>query len=259
MKLDYIISKLDTIAPLNHAEKWDNVGLLLEPKKNQKIKKILLTIDTTPLVIEEAIKNKVNLIISYHPILFNPINSLIISNNSDKKIISLIHNNISVYSPHTALDNAIGGVNDWLIKSCGPGKITPVSPSEGQSLASARKITLNKPISLNTLCKRIKSYLDIPYLRVASGSADKITTVACCAGSGSSALKDVYSDCYLTGEMSHHNILMAQSNGINVLLSEHSHTERGFLKHYSSMINELLEGSVVIIISKQDRDPITLK
>ena len=52
---------------------------------------------------------------------------------------------------------------------------------------------------------------------------------------------------------------MAQSNGINVLLSEHSHTERGFLKHYSSMINELLEGSVVIIISKQDRDPITLK
>ena len=59
--------------------------------------------------------------------------------------------------------------------------------------------------------------------------------------------------------MSHHNILMAQSNGINVLLSEHSHTERGFLKHYSSMINELLEGSVVIIISKQDRDPITLK
>ena len=65
------------IAPLSHAENWDNVGLLLEPKKNQKIKKILLTIDTTALVVEEAIKNKVNLIISYHPILFDPTNSLL--------------------------------------------------------------------------------------------------------------------------------------------------------------------------------------
>ena len=259
MNLDYILSKLDIIAPLKHAENWDNVGLLLEPKKNQKIKKILLTIDTTDLVVEEAIKNKVNLIISYHPILFDPKNSLIISNHSDKKIISLIHNKIAVYSPHTALDNTIGGVNDWLIKSCGPGKITLINPSEDLLSASVRKITLNKPISINTLCKRIKSYLDIPYLRVASGSSDKIKTIACCAGSGSSALKDVNSDCYLTGEMSHHNILKAQSNGINVLLSEHSHTERGFLKHYRSMIDDLLEGRVDIVLSKQDRDPITLK
>ena len=52
MNIDYILSKLDTIAPLNHAENWDNVGLLLEPKKNQKIKKILLTIDTTDQVVE---------------------------------------------------------------------------------------------------------------------------------------------------------------------------------------------------------------
>ena len=94
---------------------------------------------------------------------------------------------------------------------------------------------------------------------MASGSSDKIKTIACCAGSGSSALKDVNSDCYLTGEMSHHNILKAQSNGINVLLSEHSHTERGFLKHYRSMIDDLLEGRVDIVLSKQDRDPITLK
>ena len=52
MNLDYILSKLDIIAPLKHAENWDNVGLLLEPKKNQKIKKILLTVDTTDLVVD---------------------------------------------------------------------------------------------------------------------------------------------------------------------------------------------------------------
>ena len=99
-------------------------------------------------MVEEAIKNKVNLIISYHPILFDPKHSLIISNPSDRKIISLIHNKIAVYSPHTALDNTIGGVNDWLIKSCGPGKITLINPSEDLLSASARKITLNKPISI---------------------------------------------------------------------------------------------------------------
>ena len=70
---------------------------------------------------------------------------------------------------------------------------------------------------------------------------------------------DVQADCYLTGEMSHHDVLAAQAAGSSVILSEHTHTERGFLPLYQSIIQKALNAPVELIISKQDKDPLYLK
>jgi dinuclear metal center YbgI/SA1388 family protein len=259
MKLDQITTRLNAVAPLEQAADWDNVGLLLEPKKAATIHRILLTIDLTESVVQEAIDKKVTLIICYHPILFNPIQSLRITSPADKNIISLIQHKIALYSPHTAIDHVIGGVNDWLIDGCGAGEITLINPSEDQLSGAGRMITLNRTVSIKKLCQRIKTHLNIPYLRVAPGASNKIKTIACCAGAGSSVLADVQADCYLTGEMSHHNILAAQASGSTVILSEHTHTERGFLHSYQSIIQKALNDSIEIIISTQDKDPLHLK
>lgn len=259
MKLDQITILLNSIAPLEQAADWDNVGLLLEPKQTATIQRVLLTIDLTESVVKEAIDKKVNLIICYHPILFNPIQSLCISFPADRNILSLIQKKIALYSPHTAIDHVIGGVNDWLIDGCGIGEITLINPSKDQLSGAGRLITLNRAVSINTLCNRIKSHLNAPYLRVAHGASKSIRTIACCAGAGSSVLADVQADCYLTGEMSHHNILAAQAAGSTVILSEHTHTERGFLPLYQSIIQKALNAPVELIISTQDKDPLHLK
>ena len=85
-----------------------------------------------------------------------------------------------------------------------------------------------------------------------------MTSIACCAGSGASVLSGVLADVYLTGELSHHEILDAVSNGHLVILCEHSNTERGYLKLFARTLNRIIQDKVEICISEEDRDPVTI-
>ncbi|XP_012864455.1 PREDICTED: NIF3-like protein 1 isoform X1 [Dipodomys ordii] len=123
-----------------------------------------------------------------------------------------------------------------------------------------RLCTLDEPVSLATMIERIKRYLKLPHLRLALGVGrtleSRVEVVALCAGSGSSVLRGVQADLYLTGEMSHHDILDAASQGINVILCEHSNTERGFLSDLRDRLGAHLENKINIILSETDRDPL---
>jgi len=80
--------------------------------------------------------------------------------------------------------------------------------------------------------------------------------VAVCAGSGSTVLSGVKADLYVTGEMSHHDLLNAVHDGVSVILCEHSNTERGFLAVLQQQLHSLFEGRVSICLSACDRDPV---
>ena len=84
-----------------------------------------------------------------------------------------------------------------------------------------------------------------------------ISTVAVCAGSGSSVLKGVTADLYITGEMSHHDLLDANHRNVSVILCEHSNSERGYLEHLVESLKPKLNG-IKLIISSVDRDPISI-
>lgn len=95
----------------------------------------------------------------------------------------------------------------------------------------------------------------VPYVFIVLD--DEIKSVACCAGSGASVLGNCGADLYLTGEMSHHEVLQCTSAGSTVVLCEHSNTERGYL----SVLKEDLESSlenVEIFVSKVDKDPLAI-
>lgn len=115
----YIFYRLHKLASPTLAGSWDNVGLLVEPTPPHVVKTILLTNDLTPPVLEEAITNKSNMIISYHPPIFSGMKRLSQKQWKDKIIIQCIENRIAVYSPHTSYDCVDGGVNDWLISCFG--------------------------------------------------------------------------------------------------------------------------------------------
>ncbi|ODV85099.1 hypothetical protein CANARDRAFT_28809 [[Candida] arabinofermentans NRRL YB-2248] len=276
-KLQKLVATIQKLYPKAYADStWDNTGLLVDSSSpaatiTSDPLKILLTIDLTQSVVDEAIKSNTNLVLAYHPFIFRGLKSINQVDPQQQSLIKLIQSGISVYSPHTAIDAAIGGVNDWLVSGISTNdadlkskavieesKVTGVAKGVGMG----RIITLASPISLNEAIKRIKEHLNIPFVQLATTEKDrnteKISTIAVCAGSGGGLFKGVKADLFYTGELSHHEALYFKESGASVIACNHSNTERGFLKVLKEQLNAEFsneEESVEIEISKTDCDP----
>ena len=117
MKAEDIARRIEELYPLGLAQSWDNVGLLVgDPQKD--VKNVLLTIDVTNGVVAEARKLKTDLILSYHPVIWDGLKK-VTSEWPTSAVYELIRGGIAVYSIHTALDAAVGGVNDGLADMVG--------------------------------------------------------------------------------------------------------------------------------------------
>jgi dinuclear metal center YbgI/SA1388 family protein len=121
---------LESIAPPALAQSWDNVGLLAGDL-SAKVSRLMLCIDLTPGVVDEAIEQNIDLIMAYHPPIFKPISSLRVpSRGTDEAVFHCIRRGIAIYSMHTALDAAPGGSNDVLAGLCGIKSAEPFEPVE---------------------------------------------------------------------------------------------------------------------------------
>ena len=264
--LQRVVTALEGLYPLKYANHtWDNTGLLVDSSNENSTSttaNIMLTIDLTESVADEAIANNINIIVAYHPFLFRKFNKITPDNNSQhRSLIKLIQNNISVYSPHTAVDAAIGGVNDWLAKGIiNEGITTEVIEKDAtnDNIGMGRIVTLANPLSLMDIVNNIKKSLGIEYLQLITPNKDTLVKkIALCAGSGSGVfdnIKDNESiDLYYTGELSHHEQLAYLTNNKSVILCGHSNTERGYLKVMKELLSSKIDGTV--IISEKDSSP----
>ena len=108
-----VINHLETLAPLAYAEDFDNVGLLVG-NKNTPLTGVLVTLDTLETVVEEALEKNCNMIVSFHPIIFKGLKQLTGKSYVERTVMKAIKHNIAIYSMHTALDNAVQGVNNMI-------------------------------------------------------------------------------------------------------------------------------------------------
>ncbi|GAA4812458.1 Nif3-like dinuclear metal center hexameric protein [Litoribaculum gwangyangense] len=113
-----VINYLEELAPLAYAEDFDNVGLLVG-NKNTPVSGILVTLDTLETVVDEAIEKNCNLIVSFHPIIFKGLKKITGKNYVERVVIKSIKHDIAIYSIHTALDNALQGVNNMICDQLG--------------------------------------------------------------------------------------------------------------------------------------------
>ncbi|KAK0458192.1 NGG1 interacting factor 3-like protein [Desarmillaria tabescens] len=258
---------MENISPLRLAEKWDNVGLILESPshKLKGINRVLLTIDLTPSVVEESITLKAPVIVSYHPPVFKPLQSLTLANSLQASLLRCAAEGISVFSPHSSLDSVWGGLNDWLAKGLGTGKVSALvgekldanGTSEG---AEGRLVILDEPVSVKELVDRVKRHLGLSQVQIAFPSAmlSDIRTVAICAGSGGSMVVGRDADVYFTGEMSHHEVLASVAAGKHVILCGHTNTERDYLPVLAERLRkEIQVEDLEVIVSKEDAHPLT--
>ena len=131
-KAQEIISLMGEIAPVRLAEEWDNVGLQIGDINNE-VGKILLALDLNNKVIDEAIENNCNMIITHHPVIFNGINSVSSESVVGQMIIRLIKNDIIVFSAHTNLDIAQEGLNDYICNKLGIKNFHPLEVTKSEN------------------------------------------------------------------------------------------------------------------------------
>ena len=169
MDLKEVVTKLNIFAPLQMAEKWDNVGLLVEPSPPHSVKSILLTNDLTEKVVQEAVDKKVSMVISYHPPIFVPLKRLTSKTFKERIIIKMIENRIAVFSPHTAFDAVKNGVNDWLAAGLGSAQIDPLEHSKDQSSGvklEARMLTNHVPDQITSVQDKLKDLQGVERIEV---------------------------------------------------------------------------------------------
>ncbi|KAF4610356.1 hypothetical protein G7Y89_g15765 [Cudoniella acicularis] len=245
-----VIEAVKKLFPEELADKsFDNTGLLLEApyRPGHLEKSALITVDLTKAVADEAIARRDCIIIAYHPIIFRPLKSITLSNTQQSTLLRLAQEGISVYSPHTAVDAALGGLNDWLADGISsPGQairsvITPITnpPVGYEGTGYGRIVRFNAPQKLGDLVAKISAQLGpLSGVSVAtpqsvpSGEKSKmeIFSVGICAGSGGSMLAGLDVDLLFTGELSHHEALAATEKGKCVITTFHSNSERAYFR-----------------------------
>lgn len=289
-----VILAMEEMYPLTLAEKWDNVGLLIDDLENDskeldstKPKVVMLTNDLTEVTLSEAMSCGATLVITYHPRPFGKFNRLVRNDVTQRIVLQCIKAGIMVYSPHTACDNAAGGVNDWLANGLSGGSVVkPVKlfAGYGQGVGNGRIFDLPSPVSVEELVKRVKQHLNLAHVRVAPSNAliaaaagnlslalampATCKSVAVQAGSGANTLVGCGADVWVTGEASHHEVLEANAAGTTVILTDHSNTERGYLPHMRIDLLKKLRTStstrsvahsqngVNVLVSCSDCDPL---
>ena len=130
MKVRVVITLLDEFAPLSYSEDFDNTGLLTG-NANDEVKGILVTLDTLETVVDEAIENHCNLIVSFHPIVFSGLKKVTGRTYVERVVAKAIKHDISIFAIHTALDNSWNGVNAMICEKLGLKDRAILLPKEG--------------------------------------------------------------------------------------------------------------------------------
>lgn len=230
-KVKDILEILNEEAPFSLAESWDNVGLLVG-NPEQEVTAVLAGLDPTNRLVDEAIAQGANTIITHHPVIFKPLPAINTANPSGKLLEKALSNRIAIIGCHTNFDSASEGVSDYLAFQLGLKNLSPlVSSSEdnGTETGLGRIGVYPSPLASIDFLARVLDVLNLPCVQTAGTLPEKISTVAVCGGSGSElapiALKRG-ADVYLSAEIKHSTAIWAAENNFCIIDGTHYATEK---------------------------------
>lgn len=258
-KVKDITNYLLTKYPTSLASSFDlgKVGLQFGSLK-QEVKVVMLALDGSTKVIDEAIMNDVDLLITHHPFMFNSMLSMDYDNPLQEKIKQVIKNDLNVFSMHTNFDVAEGGMNEILAERLGLKNIRFV----GDTLNNESFIRTGEvdEISLNDFLEVVKEKLKVDGLRYTGSLNKKIHKVGILAGSGGFELylaSRLHCDAFITGEVKHNQALDAVD--LNLSLIEVSHAVERLYKEKVKAELEKEFPNVAFILANNDTDPLKIK
>lgn len=216
-----IYNFLDSIAPFDTQESWDNSGFLVG-NPDQEVHKIALALDVTMDSLHQAEAFGADLLVSHHPVIFHPLKNVY----AGTPVYYAVEHHISIISAHTCWDVAEGGVSDVLAAVIGLQDVRSILPGEN-GICMLRLGKLPRPAAAHDFAGVVSAALDTV---VRCTEPDKIIqTVAVCGGAGASFLPDLKAlggiDCFVTGDAKHNDYLDAIDDGIVLMAGGHYETE----------------------------------
>ena len=258
-KCNTITNYMELLAPRRLSQNWDNTGLLLGDPE-QQISKVLVVLDVTSEVVEEAIEQGAQLIITHHPIIFKPINKLLKDKPHSDLIFRLIKNNISVYSAHSNLDLAKGGVNDTLASVLGLKDVEVLQPVGCKEEFGFFRIgKLDEPIDVMEFAAVVKKQLGIEKLRLVGETNKKIRHIVVSAGSYSNIAhlaSERGAEIIVTGDLKYHDAREIADYGLTGIDAGHFATENIIVPVVAKYISGLnnLNMDIKVIKSEKSQD-----
>ena len=213
---------------------WDNDGLMCCPDPEAEVKKVLVALDISERMVELAIAEGCDLILSHHPLVFRPVKALTDAQATPRKLIRLVKHGITAVSFHTRLDALAGGVNDVLAARLGLSSIEAFG-ADGEMMGRVGEIPTE--LSLPEFAAFVKERLGAP--AVLYNGERPVKRVAVLGGNGDDfifAAKAAGADTYVSGRLGYHPMASAGEDGINLIEAGHFYTENPVLSVLADMV-----------------------
>lgn len=255
-----IKNEIEKHFPLKYAMDWDNPGLMAG-RSDKKVKKIIIALDATTEIIEAAVLEAADMVITHHPLIFKGVKSVSDESSTGNKILKLIENGISLYSMHTNYDIASEGMGTAVAKRLDANILSPLEitgDEEGTAIGVGFIAELKDKISVRELAAKIKERFGISGIFFYDAGKN-ISKIAVCPGSGRGMLRHALinkCDVLITGDMGHHDGIDALDDGISLIDAGHFGLEQVFVEEMSEFIASHFEGIEVIKNEKAYRQVI---
>lgn len=228
MKVSEAVSLIEDQLPKHWAEEWDNVGLLLGDP-DALIHRIAVALDPGPEQLLAASSGRYDLLITHHPLLFQPMKKIIVNTPVAQSIALSLSNGVAVYAAHTNWDASPVGVNHVLAKTLGLEDVSPLVPCNSGAWGMGAVGLLPERAEMRDFLKKVRAVWNLSHVRIYGNLDRAVRKISLCGGSGGSFWKDAMdlgADVYLTADMSYHALLDATHAGLCVVVADHGEMER---------------------------------
>ena len=256
MTIKSVSDYIEKIAPLNQSEDFDNVGLLIGNEMTE-VKGVLVTLDTLEETVDEAIRKNCNLIVSFHPIIFDGLKKINGNSYVEKVVLKAIQNNIAIYATHTALDNSNVGVSAKMCEVLCLKNYNILIPKEDENTGMGMIGDLPEPMQEEDFLKFTKKTFKTNGIRFSSKIGKSVKKIAVLGGSGSFAISNAIqkkADVYISADFKYHDFFKAEGK---ILLIDVGHYEsEQFTKNLLVEYLTKKFTSFAIILSEKSTNPI---
>lgn len=239
-----ILAGLERLAPGHLAEEWDSIGLQVGHPE-WPVRRVIVALDPTPAVVEEAIAVGADVLVTHHPLLFHPLRCLNLATVAGGLIQRLVNEQVAVITAHTNLDSVQGGINDVLVEMLALTNTAVLQPSADDAQAGLGRIgELPSPVEFETLVRNIKKSMGLEFVRFAGQIEYRAQRVAVCSGSGGSLVRaflDSSADVFITGDVRYHDAREIEAHHRGVIDIGHFESERIIVQHLAKRLSAWLE------------------
>lgn len=257
-----IIKLMENIAPFSIAEKWDNVGLQVG-QMDWPVQRVWIALDPVPEVVSAACSKGVDLLITHHPLILQPIKSIHFNSPIGAVIQMASQHRLAVFTAHTNLDNATDGVNDILAYRIGLNSLEVLEKVSEyvEKQGIGRVGVLDHKTKLKSFALKIKEKFGLQSVKIAGKFDLTVSKVAVCAGSGSSLMKSFFSSeaqVFISGDLRYHDARAVVDNNLGLIDIGHFASEHLIVDVLAERLQKMIDHSglkVKVDACKLENDP----